>query len=143
MESELFWDFGDPMSQNNSDSIPAPCHTYPDSGNYCVTLYVSNANNCTDSIQYCLRIDPDFVIYVPNAFTPGDGNGINDVFMAQGTGIDPNKFKMWIFDRWGNNIFYTEKWGKGWDGHANDGSDLVQEDVYVWKIEVNDLFGNK
>ncbi|HEY6162355.1 MAG TPA: PKD domain-containing protein [Bacteroidia bacterium] len=136
------WNFGDPTSLSNTDSVQNPCHTYGDTGTYCVTLNVMNNNGCTDSIQYCLHIDPDFVIFVPNAFTPnGDGN--NETFFPQGTGIDPNNFKMWIYDRWGNNIFYTEKLTKGWDGTVNGNSTLVQEDVYVWRIELKDFKGDK
>lgn len=136
------WNFGDPLDQNNTDTVQNPCHMYADTGTYCVTLNVANINGCADSITYCLRIDPDFVLFVPNAFTP-NGDGLNEIFLPQGTGIDIDNFEMWIFDRWGNNIFYTEKWGKGWDGTVNGDSKLVEEDVYVWKIVLKDFRGDK
>ena len=51
--------------------------------------------------------------------------------------------EMWIFDRWGNNIWYTQQWGNKWDGRANGGKKIVQEDVYIWKIIVYDFLGKK
>jgi gliding motility-associated-like protein len=50
---------------------------------------------------------------------------------------------MWIFDRWGSLIWETKKWGEGWDGRANGGKDIAQEDVYVWKIKCYDALGKK
>jgi gliding motility-associated-like protein len=134
------WNFGDILNSGSNQQNPQ--FTYTDSGYYVVTLWVSTIHGCTDSISKTLRIDPDFALYVPNAFTPnGDGN--NDNFIPKGVGIDENKFKMWIFDRWGNMIWFTDSWGKSWDGRANDGNDVAQEDVYVWMIEVYDYLGKK
>jgi gliding motility-associated-like protein len=105
-----------------------------------VVLWVTTVNGCVDSILKFVRIEPEFTMYVPNAFTP-NGNTTNEVFIPQGTMIDRDHFQMWIFDRWGNMIFYTERLDKGWDGRANDGKDIAQEDVYVWKIATRDLTG--
>ena len=74
------------------------------------------------------------MIYVPNAFTP-NSDGENDSFMAKGDGI--KDFKLYVFDRWGNVIFFSNDIMKGWDGrYLAKGADIVQEDVYVWKIEL-------
>ncbi len=134
------WSFGD--IANSGSNIQNPSFTYTDSGNYVVELWVENQYGCRDSIQKTVRIDPDFTLYVPNAFTP-ESQGPNNTFYPKGVGIDEKCYKMWIFDRWGNMIWFTEKWGKGWDGHANDGKDVAQEDVYVWKIDVCDFTGLK
>ncbi len=136
------WDFGDPLDQFNSSTLQSPCHTYGDTGVYCVKQVVTTTNGCPDSITICIYILPDFTLYVPNAFTP-DGDGTNDFFFPKGEGIDEDKFEMWIFDRWGNNIWYTQKWGNKWDGAANGGKKIAQEDVYVWKINVYDFLGKK
>jgi gliding motility-associated-like protein len=136
------WDFGNPQDANNTSTAFAPCHTYTDTGTYCVELIVTNADGCRDSITHCVIVRPDFVIWVPNAFTPnGDGN--NDFFFPKGYGLDESTYKLWIYDRWGNMIFTTTNWNEHWNGKANGGSDIAQEDVYVWKIVVNDVFGKK
>jgi len=48
-----------------------------------------------------------------------------------------------IFDRWGNKCYETRDMNKGWDGRANNGSEVAQEDVYVWKVILTDIFDQK
>ena len=140
--SQWSWDFGNPSDLNNTSTLQNPCHTYGDTGRFCVTLTALNSFGCWDTTTYCLIIDPDFTLYVPNAFTPnGDGN--NEVFVPEGIGMDKNEYVLYIFDRWGNLIWQTDTWGKGWDGRANGGSEIAQEDVYVWKIVCKDIFGKQ
>lgn len=132
-----FWQFGD-----GTDSIGVvkdPQHTYADTGWYCVNLKVTNTHGCVDDTTKCLYIEPFFVIYVPNAFTP-NSNGLNDYFTAKGVGI--LDFEMWIFDRWGQQIYYTTQMNPGWDGKVQGGTSgqLAQEDTYVWLIIVHDVF---
>jgi gliding motility-associated-like protein len=134
------WSFGDVL--NSSSTIQNPVFTYTDSGSFWVELIVVNQYGCRDTVMKGVRIDPDFTFFAPNAFTP-DGNGINDIWYPKGMGVDDDKYQLWIFDRWGNNIFYTDIWTKGWDGKANGGSALVQEDVYIWKVILYDIFGKK
>ncbi len=133
------WYFGGLDSSNAQN----PNYHFPSdvAGCYDVVLIANNAANCpgVDTMRIC--IDPDYVIYFPNAFTP-NGDGVNDNFIGVGEGID--KYEMWIFDRWGNLIFYTDNMGHPWDGKVQNKSDnLVQEDVYVWKAKVTDVFGKK
>jgi hypothetical protein len=56
---------------------------------------------------------------------------------------------MWIFDRWGNLIFYCNVNGLPqsqpcwWDGTVKGGSGtIVQQDVYVWKVHFTNVFSN-
>ena len=69
--------------------------------------------------------------WVPNAFTPND-NGQNEIFKPVMEGFDEDKYTLYIFNRWGEQIFRSTDIGTGWDGKYN--SHLVQEDVYVYKI---------
>lgn len=48
---------------------------------------------------------------------------------------------MYIFDRWGNLIFQTNRVEKGWDGTQK--GEVVMEDIYVWKIELKTTKGVK
>ena len=65
---------------------------------------------------------------------------MNEFFLPTGTGWDNATFKMWVFDRWGNQLFFTNDAFKGWNGTYHS-QDIVQEDVYVWKVELKDIFG--
>lgn len=134
------WTFGD-YSNTNTSSLQSPVHIYGDTGSYAVQLVVISNYGCRDSVVKIIRIDDDYALYVPNAFSP-NADGTNDIFKAIGLGI--RDFKMYIFDRWGNQVFYSEKIDKGWDGTFQaKGGDVVQEDVYVWKIEAKSVKGDK
>jgi gliding motility-associated-like protein len=97
------------------------------------TLIVQNSYGCSDTTQRLVVIDPNYVIYVPNAFTP-NGDGLNDIFQAKGFYI--TKFDMQIFDRWGEQIFTSNDINKGWDGTIK--GKIIENSVYVWKVVVVD-----
>ena len=130
------WTFGDP---NNSTSTQQhPTYIYNDTGNYVVQLIVTDGHNCQDTITHIIRIDADYVFYIPNSFTPnGDNN--NDVFIAYSSII--GDFEMLVFDRWGNRIFESNDIKKGWDGKVQNKS--AQEDVYVYVINTSDYKSEK
>src|SRR5688572_14612039 len=130
------WNFGD--LANSTSYQQNPQFTYNDTGTFVVQQTVCNSQGCCDSSLQTVVIGPDFTLYVPNAFTP-DGDLTNDEFFPKGEGFDIDSYKLWIFDRWGNLIFFTDNWNKHWDGKVQGGGsdELVQEDTYVWKIEIN------
>lgn len=134
-----YWSFGDGDSlDNNTES---PTHTYPgDTASYMATLIVHNAGFCYDTVNHLILIGPEYSFYIPNAFTP-DGDLINDTFFGKGTGI--LEYQLMVFDRWGNFIFTTDDINEGWDGKANGGVDVSQQDVYVWKVSLTDIFKKK
>lgn len=125
------WSFGDVASSGASDQNPT--FTYSDTGYFAVSLIVTNEFGCTDTAYDHVRIIEDHTFYIPNSFTP-NGDGKNDQFFPQAIGVDVDEFEMWIFDRWGDQIFYTTDRNAGWDGTANGGSFPAQIDTYVWKI---------
>jgi gliding motility-associated-like protein len=133
------WDFGDRKNPNDSSTQRNPSHLYSDTGTYAVKLIVANKNFCTDTLTEYLVIYPEFTFFVPNAFTP-NGDGLNDGF--GGVGLFVNTYTMTIFDRWGNLIFQSDAMDKKWDGKANYGNAVAQQDVYVYRIEVSDFQGN-
>ena len=127
------WDFGD---SGASSVFNPPAHTYPDTGIYTITLITSTQYGCVDTAYETIVIEPDFLFYIPNSFTPND-DGINDFFT--GKGIFITTFEMTIFDRWGNLIFFSDDINNTWDGKANRGTEIAQMDVYVYVIYVTDL----
>jgi len=132
-----FWQFGD--GSDSSGLIKDPQHTYADTGWYCVNLQVTNLHGCTADTEKCLYIEPFFAIYVPNAFTP-NGDGLNELFTAKAVGI--KKYEMWIFDRWGMQLYHCTDINNGWNGKVQNGASgaMCQEDTYVWLIVVEDVF---
>jgi gliding motility-associated-like protein len=135
------WNFGDSLDLlNNISSFPSPDHTYSDVGEYCVKLKVENTPACVDSVTHCLVIEPDFTLYIPNAFTP-NGSGLNDAFFVKGENID--KFEMAIYDRWGNLVFRTEDINEPWKGTMRGSNEIAPVDVYVYMINVKDKVGER
>jgi gliding motility-associated-like protein len=136
------WNFGDSLSDSseNFSIIPSPKHTYSEVGQYCVQLKVSNTPACVDSVTHCLIIDPDFTLYIPNAFTP-NGSGLNDEFFVKGENID--LFEMQIYDRWGNLVFRTDDINEHWKGTMKGSSVIAPVDVYVYMINIKDKVGEK
>lgn len=67
-------------------------------------------------------------IYFPNAFTPNNA-GKNDEFKA----IVFQKlisFELRIYDRWGELIFMTNDYKKGWDGTIK--GEPLNTSVFAW-----------
>lgn len=141
--SSYFWDFGDYGYPNSNTSyLMNPSHLYNNSGEYQIFLVAINSYGCKDTATATIEITPDMGVYIPNTFTP-DGNGRNDIFMPYGYGISEGKYKMEIFDRWGEEIFTSSEFKKGWDGKVKDSSQIAQDGVYIYKILVTDLLNNK
>jgi len=92
---------------------------------------------CVDTATYCLVIEPEFVFYIPNSFSP-NGDGINDTFGPKGEHL--GDFTMRIFDRWGNLVYHTADFFKPWDGTMNS-KEVVMQDTYVYIINVKDKVG--
>lgn len=136
------WTFGD----NGTDTLQNPIHTYPNDNTgvhiYTVTLSITDVHGCTSTVSHDVEIDPEFTFYVPNCFTPNN-DGVNDLFFTYGIGV--KDFDMWIFDRWGNKIWWSDDMNEGWNAKVKGGpSDaVVQEDVYVWKVKLTDVFDKK
>ncbi len=92
----------------------------------------------------CIGYDTVFVkvykgpaYYVPNAFTP-NGDGLNDVFRPVPAGIARTEYFR-IFNRYGETIFETNQYMKGWDGTYK--GKLQPVGVYVWIIKGIDRNG--
>ncbi|MGZ3931327.1 MAG: PKD domain-containing protein, partial [Bacteroidia bacterium] len=139
--STYFWDFGDYNSPNNNTTAVNPEHDYEMAGTYVVNLVAINSKGCADTVMHTIEVTPDYALYIPNAFTP-DGNGKNDIFQPAGIGIDESNYRMYIFDRWGEIIYTSDNFRKGWDGTIKGDKGIAEEGVYVYKIYVKDLEGN-
>ena len=138
------WYFGD---LTDTTYIPGvnPTHTYPSDNllggeNFIIKLHVVNQFGCADEITKTIHIDPEWTFYVPDAFSP-NGDGLNDGFF--GTGIGIVEKEMWVWDRWGLLIFHSTNLNDVWDGKVENGksNEIVQQDVYVWRIEIKEVFG--
>lgn len=55
------WNFGDPLSGSNTSTLTSPIHTYtnatPPSQTFTITLLVTNANGCTDTVRKTVQVN--------------------------------------------------------------------------------------
>ena len=130
--STWFWELNSFITSSDKN----PTITYDNRGNYPVTFMVTTNHGCMDTITKIVKVDDEFLVYIPNAFSP-NGDGINDVFHVKGLGI--GKFEMTIFDRWGQIIFRTNDIQKSWDGTFK--GEPCNSSVYVFSVNFKDLDG--
>jgi gliding motility-associated-like protein len=128
------WDFGD----DSTSTLVNPEHFYTDTGRYRIWLTVTSQEGCVDSVQREVRITPDFMIYIPNAFTP-DENGLNDGFRVHGEGIKPEGFEFRIFTRWGEQVFSTFDVNGTWFGDHNGNGVPIESGVYVYTVLLKNI----
>lgn len=129
------------LSDGSVYTVPEFIHTYPvdDYGEFPVTLYIENADGCSDSIVQTITIIPDYTLYIPNAISPNEDNN-NDYFHISGINLPEENFWFRIYDRWGNLIFNTSQPGFQWDGKKN--GDVVPDGTYVYRMQYLDPSGN-
>ncbi|MCX7649276.1 MAG: PKD domain-containing protein [Flavobacteriales bacterium] len=128
----LLWTFGDGFTSTN-ESVQ---HSYQEPGEYKVTLVATNAYGCQDDTTALVTVLPEPLLYVPNAFSPGVLDGINDYFSVKGMGIQ--EFQITIFDRWGEKIFESNDLDFAWDGTYK--GKVVPQGAYVYRIEAVDIY---
>ena len=129
-DADLFyWEFGDGGTSEEEN----PIYFYTAPGTYDIKLTVTSVNKCVDSLTLTsdVIVLPEGKISFPNAFTP-DGDGINDTF-GPAVYSSVKTFEMYIYNRWGEIMFYTDDITKGWNGRLN--GKPVMQDVYVWRAD--------
>lgn len=132
------WNFGD---GSFSDFVSAT-HFYNDYGNYVVSLVAMAQDGCTDTAYVAITVLDEVLFYVPNSFTPNN-DGKNDEFIPVLTsGYDRERgYEFTIYNRWGEEVFYSDTPGVGWDGtYLND---PVQNGTYIWYVKFKSSMNNE
>ncbi len=109
------------------------------------TITVINNNGCLARDQITLRVKKDRGIYIPNAFTPHNNDGINDKFMIfsdKKSVKNINTFQ--VFDRWGELVFEDYNFkpddpAHGWNGWLKD--EPMNPAVFVYWAEIEFIDG--
>jgi gliding motility-associated-like protein len=124
-----------PIDGDSLSAVMQACqfeYTYVDTGNYYPVLTLVNEFGCLQTDTAFLRVQPEFRFYIPNAFTPGLGDR-NDTWGAVAMGV--KEYQLWVFNRWGQEVFYTEDHRQGWDGTVmNKGNQEAVQGVYAYRV---------
>jgi gliding motility-associated-like protein len=118
---EWIFNVGDPIG---SATTPTTVFTFPidQGGNYPVMLTVTDENGCESSVIRNVQILDMFNLFIPTSFSPNN-DGVNDAFQVYGTDIDPDRFTLRVFNRWGGKVFESFDPVQPWHGPATDDSD--------------------
>jgi len=100
-------------------------------------LTVVDFNSCTGSDSITIQRKNCIYMGVPNAFTP-DGNSLNDVFKPT-INQAIKDFSFIVFNRYGQTVFETRDYGKGWDGTINGKKQPAGS--YVYRVKYTNIFG--
>jgi gliding motility-associated-like protein len=102
-------------------------------------VYKLTATNSCGSSSDEIRVDKSMCkLIMPTAFTPNN-DGVNEVFKVKYPEFIKT-FKMKVFGRWGEMIFYTEDPRQGWDGTFKKVP--LESGNYIWQITLTDIEGN-
>jgi gliding motility-associated-like protein len=112
-----------------------PIVTLPsEEATYFVCLEVMAANGCMDTYCSNLLVRDDVIIYAPTAFTPSNGDNVNNIFLPVMT-FTPERYELLIFDRWGTEIFRSDNPSIGWNGSSSETDFFVPDGYYSYKIK--------
>ncbi|MBL4755790.1 MAG: choice-of-anchor L domain-containing protein [Flavobacteriales bacterium] len=120
---------------NNAGSASGSMVNPAQSTTYTITV----TDSCQSSVardSVLIEVDCEYVFHVPNTFTP-NGDGLNDLFNAKWKGL--KTYSMVIYNRWGDVLFKTSDPLEGWNGIANDGKKVAEQEVYVYVFETTDF----
>jgi gliding motility-associated-like protein len=133
------WYFGD----GSVSEERFPKHRYTELGKKDISLVVWSENGCKDSINKIAAVEviQSGDIMFPNAFIPnksGPTGGAYTVGDMKPTSFFPyhrgiEKYKLQIYNRWGELLFETDDINIGWDGYYK--GKLCKQDVYVYKAK--------
>jgi len=102
---------------------------------YIVTVTTPQGCQAKDSVS--IIVFKGSAVYVPTGFTP-NSDGKNDLLRGLYVGIKKVHYFR-IYNRWGQQIFFTNSLSEGWDGTIRGVEQ--QTGTYVWMLRAEDLGG--
>ena len=115
-----------------------PQITVTHSGTYYVT---ASEGNCIVTDKIFIPVC-EFQLYLPNAITASDNNGINDYFyIPQYSQRQINDFEIVIYNRWGQMVFRSEDKNFRWHGDSN--GKIMTNTTYTYVIYCTNYNGKE
>lgn len=134
----ITWNLGDSAAGDEKNIRHEDQLTYKyisRKGMFYPCLFAENQDGCRDTI--CTSVNVDFVVKlkIPNVFTPGNNDNLNDAFDIVAEGLE--EYHLLIYNRWGQKLFETDTDGVGddgnnWRGRPNVVSDLYPDGTYFY-----------
>ena len=124
---------------NCNDCINPTVLTYDHYTKYTATVSYEGGDGelCTASSNAIIVVQNNLQLFIPNAFTPGNFDDMNNVFEIFGEGIE--YVTMQIYNRWGEKIFESSNQRVSWDGTFK--GEMQNPGVYSYYVNVEYLDG--
>ncbi|GAB3700337.1 hypothetical protein GCM10027592_27200 [Spirosoma flavus] len=118
-----------PPTSLNQANVASPVASPEVTTPYRVTAITAIGCSATLAVQVEV-IEP---LYIPSAFSP-NGDGQNDDWIIPNATSFP-QCEVFVYDRWGELIFYSKGYSKAWDGTYHQ--EYVPTGVYTYQIRTN------
>ena len=98
---------------------------------------------CDSTIHVTIQMAVDqLTLYLPNAITPSKSDGLNDsFFIPEKIRNQLDDFKIVIYNRWGELVFYSTDKNFCW--HGDYKGKIYHNNVYPYEIHYSNRFGNQ
>ncbi|MBL7777219.1 MAG: gliding motility-associated C-terminal domain-containing protein [Chitinophagales bacterium] len=98
------------------------------------TVIAVNQQGCSGSAQINVTVVPNYDIFFPNAFSPGNNDGANDYWQIYGNLNAIKQINVMVFNRIGEKVFESNDIYFKWDGLYK--GEPVQPNVYVYTAQI-------
>lgn len=114
-----------------SNGSTSPAITVYEAGFYNVRVTETYCDRFAEAETEVIRADYGGGFIISNAFSP-NGDEMNDVFRPLGSWLDAIEYRLVVYNRWGEQMFFSENPAEGWDGNVNGFP--VESGVYLYEI---------
>ncbi len=123
-----------PSSDLDDATIATPTATPSVTTTY--NVIVTDVDGCTQTNWVTITVENPNIPFIPKGFTP-NGDGMNDFLYVYGNTIESLEFV--IYNRWGEQLFFSSTVGEGWDGTYRGSP--VTPGVYVYYFTATTVGG--
>jgi len=117
-------------------------HEFSGEGSYYIRFTADFISPSGDTLTYNTKVPYEATIStslleIPNLITPDSGK--NNVFLVKYQSLV--SFEIWVYNRWGQQLFHTKDPAEGWDGKYNGST--VPTGVYYYLCKAEGTDGKK
>ncbi len=134
------WEFGDVYPSNETN----PNHYFEETpAKYTVLLIALNEAGCSDTAITDIKVEEDFIYFIPSAFTPNNDK-YNQTFQPIVTcGSNKLEYHLSVYNRSEGLVFESYNPQVGWDGTFSDKNNLMEDGIYTWTLDMKDGSNDK
>lgn len=118
-----------------SSNLESFNYSFKHKGDYIVHLTATNEQGCSATTTQTVRIEQDYNLLAPTAFSP-NGDNLNDDFMPKALPLMELPFTLTIYDRQGKLVYQTTDSSQPWDGQYTQDAIPAPNGVYVWVCQL-------